>query len=64
MNPRGTQQAYRVISVSTYETDLATLDAEVERRKAGFGRLDEATRSGVLRELVRRYLPPAQRSGE
>jgi hypothetical protein len=58
-------QPYRVISVSIYETDLALLDAEVTKRKgAPSGRADQATRSGVLRELVRRYLPPAQRSGE
>jgi hypothetical protein len=58
-------QPYRVISVSIYEDDLALLDAEVTKQKnAPRGRLDQATRSGVLRELVRRYLPPAQRSGE
>jgi hypothetical protein len=51
---------YRVISVSVYEVDLARLDAEVQRRKAGQdGRVDQATRSGLLRELIRTHLPEA-----
>jgi hypothetical protein len=67
-------QPYRVISVSIYEDDLALLDAEVAKRKgAPSGRADQATRSGVLRELVRCFLPTerpptikrvGQRSGE
>jgi hypothetical protein len=52
------QPHWRVLNISAYESDLARLDAEVARRRAeASGRIDQATRSGVLRELIRLHLP-------
>lgn len=58
MRASAKQAHYRVLNISAYESDLARLDAEVARRKAEqCGRIDQATRSGVLRELIRQHLP-------